>query len=305
MAGPLTLLDGAVGTELARRGVDARGPLFGAQALLDPRGRALLGEIHREYLSAGARVITAATFRTNLRAVLGSGVSGARFPALAEAAVRVALEAAAGRARVAGSVAPVADCYRPALSPPRSVALREHGETARALAAAGCDLLLVETVCAAEEGLAAVEACAATGLEVWVAAMAAPPASGRGAASSSDASGLGAPVLLDGGDLAAFFRRARDAGARAALINCTPCDGIDFALPAAAGSGLPWGAYAHMGEIDPALAWPASPVLAPEAYRARAAAWIAGGATLVGGCCGTTPAHIRALARLADGPQPT
>jgi homocysteine S-methyltransferase len=185
------------------------------------------------------------------------------------------------------------------------VALREHGETARALAGAGCDLLLVETVCAAEEGLAAVEACAATGLEVWVAAMAAPPASGRGAGRSSGAPGLGAPMLLDGGDLAAFFRRARDAGARAALINCTPCDGIDLALPAAAGSGLPWGAYAHMGEIDPALAWPASPVLAPEAYRARAAAWIAGGATLVGGCCGTTPAHIRALARLADGPQPT
>jgi S-methylmethionine-dependent homocysteine/selenocysteine methylase len=294
MAGPPTLLDGAVGTELARRGVDARGPLFGAQALLDARGRALLAEVHRDYLKAGAQVITAATFRTNPRAVLASGVPGARFPALAEAAVRVAREAAAGRARVAGSVAPVADCYRPALSPPRSVALREHGENARALAAAGCDLLLVETVCAAEEGLAAVEACAATGLEVWVAAMAAPGARGPCA-----------PVLLDGGDLAAFFRRARDAGGRAALINCTPCDGIDLALPAAAASGLPWGAYAHMGEIDPAVAWPASPVLSPDAYRARAAAWVACGATVVGGCCGTTPAHIAALARLANGSRPT
>jgi S-methylmethionine-dependent homocysteine/selenocysteine methylase len=293
MAGSLTLLDGAVGTELARRGVDARGPLFGAQALLDARGRALLAEVHRDYLKAGAQVITAATFRTNPRAVLASGVPGARFPALSEAAVRVARDAAEGRARVAGSVAPVADCYRPALSPPRSVALREHGEHARALAGAGCDLLLVETVCAAEEGLAAVEACAATGLEVWVAAVAAPGAGGRGA-----------PVLLDGGDLAAFFRRARDAGARAALINCTPCDGIDLALPAAAASGVPWGAYAHMGEIDPAVAWPASPVLSPDAYRARAEAWVAGGATLVGGCCGTTPAHIAALAPLAHGPPP-
>jgi S-methylmethionine-dependent homocysteine/selenocysteine methylase len=316
MKGALTLLDGAMGTELARRGVDARGSLFGAEVLLGApaqagrdgaasparRGSEVIAAIHRDHIAAGAQVITAATFRTNARAVARAGLPAGEFPRLSQEAVRLARAAAdeanaaaerAGRprVRVAGSIAPVEDCYRPALSPPRAEALREHEAHARALAAAGCDLLLVETVCARDEGLAAVEACARTGLPVWVAAMAAPFRTGDPSEPAR---------LLDGNDLAAFFAAVREAGAQAALLNCTPCDGIDRALPAAAASALPFGAYAHMGEIDPALAWPAAPVLTPAEYRVRAARWVARGATLVGGCCGTTPAHIEALAALAQ-----
>lgn len=282
----LLILDGGLGTELARRGVDARGPLFGAQALLDARGREVVREVHRAYVAAGARVITAATFRTARRSIARGGVAGASFPGLAQAAVRLAREAASGGARVAGSIAPLEDCYRPERAPGRAAALREHGEHARALAAAGCEILLVETVCAEAEGLAAVEACASAGLPVWVSAVAV-AAPGR------------EPSLLDGADLAGFFRRAREAGAQAALVNCTPCDAIDAALPAAAASGLPWGAYAHLGEVDPALPWPPPPRLSPDGYRARVQAWVDRGASIVGGCCGTGPDHIAALARLA------
>lgn len=284
----LVVLDGGMGTELSRRGVDARGPLFGAQALLEGRGRKLVRKVHRDYLAAGAQVITAATFRTARRSIARAGIPGAAFPGLSLAAVEVAREAAAGTARVAGSIAPLEDCYRPQLAPPRAEALREHAEHARALASAGCDLLLVETVCSAAEGLAAVEACAATAIETWVAAVAV-------AAPGRD------PSLLDGSDLGSFFRRAREAGARAALVNCTPCDVIDAALPALARSGLPWGAYAHQGEVDPGLPWPPPPRLSPDEYRARAQAWVDRGASIVGGCCGTGPAHIAALARLAAG----
>jgi S-methylmethionine-dependent homocysteine/selenocysteine methylase len=194
--------------------------------------------------------------------------------------VREAREAASGRARVAGSMAPLEDCYRPDLRPPPAQAAREHLEHARALAEAGCDLLLVETVAAADEGLAAVAAAAATGLPVWVAAMATP----RG-------------TLLDGGHLGEFFRRAVAAGASATLINCTPPDGIDLTLPAAAASGVPFGAYAHLGEVDAAVPWGRAPDLSPDEYARRALRWIDRGATIVGGCCGTGPEHIRALAQ--------
>ena len=61
------LLDGALGTELGRRGVATRGGLFSAAALLDERGLAALREVHRAYVDAGAEVITAATFRTSRR----------------------------------------------------------------------------------------------------------------------------------------------------------------------------------------------------------------------------------------------
>ena len=197
--------------------------------------------------------------------------------------MREAREAAAGRARVAGSIAPLEDCYRPDLRPAPAQAAREHLEHARVLAEAGCDLLLVETVAAADEGLAAVAAAAATGLPVWVAAMATP----RGG-------------LLDGGDLGGFFRRAVAAGASAALINCTPPHGVDLALPAAAASSVPFGGYAHLGEVDAAVPWGRAPDLSAEEYARRALRWIERGATIVGGCCGTGPEHVRAVARAAS-----
>src|SRR2546423_468637 len=271
-------LDGAPGPARGRRGVRTRGALFSAAALLDERGRQALREVHRAYVDAGAEVVTAATFRTNRRALAAAGLA-ARFPELARIAVREARSAAAGRARVAGSLAPLEDCYRPDLRPPPAQASIEHLEHARALAEAGCDLLLVETVAAADEGLAAVAAAAATGAPVWVAAMATPKG-----------------TMLDGSDLTEFFRRAADAGAEAVLVNCTPPDGVDLALSSASSAGVPYGAYAHLGAVDPAVLWGNAPELTPEQYANRAARWIERGATIVGGCCGTSPAHIAALA---------
>ena len=270
----MIVLDGATGTYLGQRGVDARGPLFSGEALRDERGIAALRGVHGDYARAGAQVITAATFRTNPRK------AGARWRELTGLAVRIAKETGGV---VAGSMAPVEDCYRPDLRPPPDVALREHRQLARALAEAGCDLLLVETVAAADEGLAAVQAAVETGLPVWVAAMAMPD--GR---------------MRSGDALDAFFRDARAAGARAALINCVPCEGVDLGLSAAERSGLPFGAYAHMGEVDAEAGWPPTPVLSPGEYAVRAATWLERGALIVGGCCGTTPAHIAAVSRLSS-----
>jgi S-methylmethionine-dependent homocysteine/selenocysteine methylase len=264
------VLDGATGTMLGER---ARGRLFSAEALLDPEGRESILAIHRAYVAAGAQVVTSNTFRTGPRA------AGARWHTLTRAAAALARKSGAV---VAGSIAPAEDCYRPELRPSREVALREHGELALALAAHGCDLLLVETVAAADEGLAAVEAAVATGLPVWVSAMVLPSG-----------------TMRSGDDLRAFFRDARERGAGAALLNCIPCDGVDLALDAAKETGLPFGAYAHMGEVDPGSGWPSTPALSPEAYAERAKRWLDRGATIVGGCCGTTPAHIEALAKIS------
>ena len=269
----MIVLDGATGTELGRRGVDTRGTLFSAAALLSESGLAALREVHAEYVRAGAQVITTNTFRTNPRK------AGERWRELTELAVAIARESGV---TVAGSVAPVEDCYRPELRPPAEAARREHRELARALAAAGCDLLLVETVAAADAGLAAVEAAAETGLPVWVSAMA-----------------MADGTMRSGDDLRSFFRSARAAGASAALINCVPASGVEVGLGAAADSGLPFGAYAHMGDVDPAAGWPPTPILSPREYADRAARWLQAGATILGGCCGTTPAHIAALAELS------
>src|SRR5438067_12816221 len=255
----MILLDGATGTELGRRGVDTRSALSSAASLVSKAGIAAQRTVHADYVRAGAQVITANTFRTNPRK------AGARWRELTELAVRLARES---RATVAGSMAPVEDCYRPDLRPSPDVALLEHRELAQALAAAGCDLLLVETVVAADEGLVAVRAAVETGLPVWVAALAMRNGSMR-----------------SGDDLGAFFRDARGAGAQAALINCVPCDGVDVGLGAAAASGLPFGAYAHMGDVDPEAGSPTTQVLTPEDYAVRGSRRISCRASILVCCC--------------------
>jgi S-methylmethionine-dependent homocysteine/selenocysteine methylase len=271
------IIDGATGTLLGARGFDTGGTLFGGAALLDDEGLRCLRGVHRDYAQAGAEMVTANTFRTNPRKAKG------RWRELTSRAVQAAREAGV---LVAGSMAPVEDCYLPELRPAMEVARAEHREMADALLVEGCDLLLVETICAFDEGLVAVEAAAATGLPVWAAAMAMPD--GR---------------MRDGGDLRAFFREARARGASAALVNCVPCDGVDAGLAAALESGLPCGGYAHMGEVDAESGWPPAPLLTPAGYAVRASRWLARGASIVGGCCGTTPAHIQALTAISPRPE--
>jgi len=277
----VVILDGATGTELGRRGLDTRSALFSSVALLTDEGRRALRALHLEYLRAGADVITAASFRTNRRALEAAG-EGARFPELAGAAVAEARAARDehGSGLVAGSLAPLEDCYRPEKHPAPEAMFAEHLEHARALAIAGCDLLLVETVASGEEGIAAVEAASSMGLPVCASIQLTPEGK-----------------LLDGSDPKVFFEAAVSAGAGAVLLNCIPPDGIDSFLEVAASANVPFGAYAHMGEMDPAVRWPRSAVLDADAYADRAARWIGRGATMIGGCCGTTPAHVAALAR--------
>src|SRR5215469_11941511 len=129
------VLDGPVGTELTRRGVDLPAPAWSARAL--DACPELVATIHREYVAAGAQVHTANTFRTKRRCV------GARWEELARRAVALARDAAP-RSRIAGSIAPLEDCYRPDLSPgARSAA--EHRELARVLADEEVDVIVCET----------------------------------------------------------------------------------------------------------------------------------------------------------------
>ena len=103
------ILDGPLGTELDARGIPTPLPGWSAHAL-DEAPEAICA-IHRDYAAAGATVHTTNTFRTR-RAVFG-----ARWETLARRAVHLARDSVPSGHRVAGSIAPLADCYRPDLSP--------------------------------------------------------------------------------------------------------------------------------------------------------------------------------------------
>src|SRR6185437_377012 len=263
----ITLLDGPLGTELAARGVPTPAPAWSAFAL--DHALAVVSAIHRDYASAGATVHTANTFRTKRRQL------GDRWEALAARAVALAREAVPAGHRVAGSIAPLEDCYRPDLSPedPRP----EHRALARALAALSVDLLLCETFPHVGEALVAVDEAVATGIETWVSFTAGPDG-----------------ALLTPAEMEAGAREAVRRGAAAVLVNCTAATRTLPYVERLAGAGARFGAYANAGTPEEGLGWTEAPDA--ERYAALAEAWVRAGATMVGGCCGTGPAHIRALA---------
>jgi S-methylmethionine-dependent homocysteine/selenocysteine methylase len=281
---PFTLLDGALGTELTRRGCDTRLPLWSARALMD--APEVVRRIHADYADAGAEVLTANTFRTNTRALARAGLPD-QVAALTRLAVTLAREGAAGRARVAGSMAPVEDCYTPDLVPDDDALMREHAELANALAYAGCDLILVETMNTVREAAIAAAAAARTGLPVWV----------------SFTLG-GDDRLLSGETLAEAVRAIRALGPEALLVNCIPVAQVSSALgelrQAIGDSRTRIGAYANVGHVDDEVGWTLTDAVSPSAYAVAAHEWLAIGASLIGGCCGTTPAHIAAIRNLRE-----
>jgi S-methylmethionine-dependent homocysteine/selenocysteine methylase len=253
-----------MGTELAARGVPLPSPAWSAEALrTHPE---VVAAIHQRYADAGAKVHRTNTFRAQPR------LYGETYRSLVFTAVKLAKRAGG---RIAGSIAPIEDCYRPDLSPEESVARACHQAMARALADAGCDLLICETFPHAAEARVAVEEAVATGTETWAALTAGP-----------DASLMTPDAMRDGA------RRCVDAGARAVLVACTAAASTLPYVEHLAGLGVPFGAYANAGV-------PAEE-MTPARYVALASTWIAAGATIVGACCGTGPAYVRALSAIVQ-----
>src|SRR5258706_1417502 len=168
--GELIVLDGALGTELERRGIPTPLPLWSAQALLDAPDT--IRDIHEDYVRAGADIVTANTFRTTPRTLAKAGRAGDA-ERLTERAVQLAREAVE-RARgarevlVAGALAPLEDCYRPDLYPDAAAAEREHAEQAVRLARQGVDLILIETMNSSAEAKAALRGAKPAGVPVLV-----------------------------------------------------------------------------------------------------------------------------------------
>src|SRR6185436_2971426 len=116
----IVLLDGATGSELHRRGLDTRMPLWSAAPLINAPD--VVAQIHAEYVKAGAEIITANTFRTTRRAIARAGLKP-QVKALVTKAVELARKSKA--TYVAGSIAPLEDCYKPQIVPPNEELERE------------------------------------------------------------------------------------------------------------------------------------------------------------------------------------
>jgi S-methylmethionine-dependent homocysteine/selenocysteine methylase len=283
--GPL-ILDGAMGTELERQGVCGPAPLWSAQALLT--APAVVEAIHREYVAAGADVIVANTFRTNPRALRRAGLlaDGPRLNQLAVALARAACHGRVGREGVglivAASIGPVEDCYSPELVPSEAELRDEHEQTASWLAAAKPDLAWIETIGTVREARAAAAVCAAAGLPLAISFV---------VRETGD--------LLSGEPLAAALAAVEPYDPLVIGLNCIPPRGLSVLLPRLrVSTSRPLAVYAHINNPTPLRGWSCSQHVTPDEYATYARDWLAGGATIIGGCCGTSAAHIAALCRI-------
>ena len=277
------LLDGALGTELLHRRVELSLPLWSAVALRN--APEVVSEIHRDYRQAGAAIITADTFRTTTYSYRLAGFEEVKATARARAAtfraLSLAREAAAGEALVAGSLAPVGDCYTVKDYPGRNVAHHTYRELCGWLAEAGADLALVETQINLEEALLALEAATAMGLPALVSFLVDEQL-----------------CLWTGTPLTKAVQAARERGASGVLVNCVTLDIAQKAAEHLAEiTSLPFGLYANAGRSQPAVDGTMADLYPDEQFVAAALGWVRLGARLVGGCCGTTPATIRLLRR--------
>lgn len=278
------ILDGATGTELNRRGVDTGLPLWSANALMTERGARILQEIHEDYLRAGAEILSTNTFRTHRRALALSG-SADRALELTSRAVDIARAAIAGvpadKPRfVAGSISTLEDCYRPDLVPPDEELHAEHSERIQHLIECGVDLILIETINTLRESLVIAELAATTGTPAIVSFV-------------CDRGGR----IFSGETLTEAASQLLPLGISAMGVNCgsTPCLAKPLGeLHTACGRDFPLIAYGNIGYADEKVGWVNTDSENATVYCEHASQWPA---KIIGGCCGTTPDHIKQLAK--------
>jgi homocysteine S-methyltransferase len=302
--GGLLILDGATGTELTRRGVDTGLPLWSAGALIHAPD--VVRTIHSDYVQAGADIITTNTFRTHRRNLAPAGLAD-RARELTHLAVRLAREAirkssvASDRTiYIAGSMSPLEDCYSPNLVPPDDPLRAEHREMARHLAEAGCDVLLVETMNTIREAVIATEAAAATGLPVCVSFVAGPNGRAPNHLPQNEAEYMKLEaeemLLLSGESIERAVEAVRAIEPAGVMVNCVPFHLVERAFDRLrSATGGPVGLYANVGHADDRVGWVLTDDVQPAAYARQALRWRTRGASIIGGCCGTTPDHIAAL----------
>ncbi|HWL68464.1 MAG TPA: homocysteine S-methyltransferase family protein [Geminicoccus sp.] len=291
MASGVTILDGGMGRELLRMGAPFRQPEWSALALIE--APELVGRAHRAFLDAGAQIVT-----TNSYALvpfhIGPEWFAAQGQALADLAGRIAREAAdesGSGASVAGSLPPLFGSYRPDLFDPELAPdlLRTLVEGL----SPHVDLWLGETLSATAEAAVIRQVLGSDRRPLWL------------SFTLADELTDGRARLRSGEHVARAAVDARALGAVALLFNCSPPEVMAAAIAEAAtvlsGSRMRLGAYANAfaGTGRSAANGDLSPLRAdtgPVRYLELARGWIGAGASVIGGCCGIGPEHIRGLA---------
>ena len=282
----IRLLDGAMGTELMRAGLDLPLPIWSGDVNLTHPD--YVRRIHEAYLTAGADILTTNTFRATPRAYRNNGYEEheaiQRSHESLERAVELARQTAGADIIVAGSIAPLEDCYEPDLFPGIEFAQREFRELAIWLQDAGIDVILFETMGSWPEIKTALSATVDLQIPRWLSLIL-----------------KNSNTLLDGTDLLNVLSEIKDYGIEMVLLNCSLCsvtaDAVDLLLTNWKGA---WGVYPNVGVAMPTKEGVIEEKLTIKEFSKEINTYLTSGANVVGGCCGSNPDYIRAAREAID-----
>lgn len=290
-----TVLDGGMGRLLERLGAPFRLPEWSALSLIEAPD--FVTRAHSVYVDSGADIITTNSYGL-VPHMIGEALFAADAIALADRAGRIARDVA-GKAShtvlVAGSLPPLFESYRPgnfvAAQAPRILSSLVEGLRRYV------DLWLIETQSSTTEALMALAAVKSTGRPVYV------------SYTLKDEQGrTGPPELRSGEPVAEAIARTLDAGATGILFNCSQPEVMSEAIVAArniidasADPSVALGVYANAFMPEPPSDEPYAGIseiradLDPANYLKWVDRWVGQGATIVGGCCGIGPEHIKLI----------
>jgi homocysteine S-methyltransferase len=267
------VMDGAMATMLFSKGASSRKPVEELNLTLP----AMVRDVHREYLAAGAEILRTNTFGAN-RVRLAQADLSAKLTDINRAAVRIARTAAGEQAFIAGTIGPTGVRLAPlgSLTEQEARSVFHH----QALALTGVDLFVLETFRDLIELRAAVDGVReAAGPDVVVAAHLTVEDDGR---------------LQDGTQPSRYAQALNEVPADVVGINCSRG-------PHAVFSALKWlPSTVHKPlSVAPGAGWPVP--CSPDYFARRFSTW---NVHMAGGCCGTTPEHIRQLRAAVDSTEP-
>ena len=275
------IFDGAMGTMLQAGGLKPGA----CPELMNIDAPEVVRAIHEEYIAAGATIIETNTFGASRLKLAHYGLEN-RMEEINAAAVRIAKEAAGTRAKVAGSMGPTGRFIEPLGDLGFEEAYEGFREQAKALADAGADYLIIETCIDIQEMRAALLAAKEV-TDLPIICQLSYSEDGRTVTGTDPES---AAVILDG------------LGADVIGVNCSlgPEELVPVVETLAASCRAPISVQPNAGMPflkDGKTCFP----MGPEEFGTWGPKLLAAGATYLGGCCGTTPAHIKALAESVRG----
>ena len=300
MESKITLIDGAMGTEIRARGFEVpshTNSIWSAQALMDnPK---VIVDIHKDYILAGAEIITTNNYavtqnllrRKNLRNKLED------LTLLSIDLAKEARQITNSNTKIAASLPPLDTSYRPDLVGDSDSLMRKYSEIVEIIKDK-VDLIMIETMSSSAEAIGALKACKDIGMEVWL---------------GFTLHGVRKNTLPSGESLTEALTAVKNYDVDAFLINCCSANMTSEAMKIFANEvKKPFGGYANSEIVDyielgddaldnaEDLQRESRKPINADQYSESVKEWIKTGASIVGGCCRTTPKHIEKIHQMIN-----